>query len=235
MDQHDEGAGSGPHRKILETGAAAAAIGGVPIAVAQLPVPRAHVFALATAAVLAVAGLSVLLLRRQPARHRRASALHLAGVVLATALGSVVLGGAWNGGDAPGAVVPGPAACKSWASFVSPKPDQVINRQTKIEGRARLCAGDSLWVTTISEYGHVSRSRDPIKPDEQDNWSDPLRALMSKNPPPRVTYCLMATDADTTTEWRNRFDGIGDAGTLDLAGLTRPDRCLDQVTVVTDV
>jgi hypothetical protein len=242
----EEPAVSHTQPQILQVLAATAAVIGLPIAIARIPFEHADVTAGLVAVAMVVGGLSVWMLKDQRSHSRRTSIFHVALIVAASALGGAIVHAAWNGAVAePGLATPAaptasPSAsssaepCKSTGSFVSPRPDQTVSLRTKIEGRARLCDGDSLWVTAMSDYGHVSRTDSPIKPDEQGNWTDPRKALLGQHPPPRVTYCLIATDKDATQEWLDRFDAIGDGGTLDLRGLPVPQLCLDQVSVSTE-
>lgn len=125
-------------------------------------------------------------------------------------------------------------ACQPTASFDSPKVGQLVTQDTDIYGRGKPCGDNYLWVVTRSTNGeYVSRSRDPIAVNGDGNWIDPLPALFSKSPPRKITYCVMMTNAQMTIEWQNRFKTIPLGGTLDLAGLTKPERCLAEVTVRT--
>jgi hypothetical protein len=124
--------------------------------------------------------------------------------------------------------------CLPTASFDSPRVGELVTRNTDVYGRGKTCGDNYLWVVTRSANGeYVSRTRDPIAVNGDGNWIDPMPAVLSKNPPLQITYCVLVTDARMTTEWKNRFKTIPLDGTLDLSGLTRPERCLAEVTVRT--
>jgi hypothetical protein len=125
-------------------------------------------------------------------------------------------------------------SCLPTISFDSPRVGEPVTKNTDIYGRGKTCDDNYLWIVTRSANGeYASRTRDPIAVNGDGNWIDPMPATLSHSPPLKITYCAMITDAQTATEWIHRFKTVPLDGTLDLTGLSRPDRCLAEVTVRT--
>lgn len=134
----------------------------------------------------------------------------------------------------PDKAAPPKPPCRPSAGFGSPKVGMVIGKDTDVYGRGDLCGTFYLWVVTRSVNGeYVSRTRDPISVNADGNWIDAQSAYFGEHPPPKFTYCLMATDQITTRDWQNRFKEIPQGDALDLTGLARPPQCLAEVTVRT--